>query len=102
MMKLIEERAGVGDLMRQGQVLRQVRYQISRFQGMMEGSGMPIPGLHRIEGSIDYDASRDPGDWVGSALMLKLEDGRTLGITLADRDGRVLTEGHGPTGCLCC
>lgn len=85
-----------------GASLRPVRYRISRYQAMVEGSGLPIPGLHRIEGSIDFDASKDSIDWIGVPLALKLEDGRVLGITLVGSDGRVLSEGHGPTKCLCC
>jgi hypothetical protein len=102
MMKLVEESSGDGELMSNGQALRHVRYRISRYQGMSEGSGLPIPGLFRIEGSIDFDASKDPVDWIGSPLALKLEDGRVLGITLVNSDGRILSEGHGPAKCLCC
>jgi hypothetical protein len=102
MMKLVEESSGVGELMVDGQALRQVRYRISRYQGMVEGSGLPIPGLHRIEGSIDFNASRDSLDLIGTALTLRLEDGRVLGITLAGSDGRILSEGHGPMKCSCC
>jgi hypothetical protein len=35
-------------------------------------------------------------------LTLRLQDGRALGITIADTTGRVLAEGHGPSRCLCC
>ena len=101
-MKIVEESSGLGELMLNGAVLRQVRYRISRFQGMVEGSGLPIPGLHRIEGSIDYDAGADSPGWIGAPLSLKLEDGRVLGITVVDRVGRILSEGHGPSKCLCC
>jgi hypothetical protein len=99
MLKLVEEFAGVGDLSVNGEVIRQVRYKIARYQGM-SGSGLPIPGLHRIEGSVD--TSTDLVPLVGSPLVLRLEDGRALAITIADRDGRVLSEGHGPSRCLCC
>ena len=102
MMKLVEASAGLGDLVRDGQVIRQVRYQISRFQGMLEGSGMPIPGLYRIEGSIDFDADRDGPELVGTPLTLRLERGSAIGITLADSRGRILAEGHGPMKCSCC
>jgi hypothetical protein len=102
MMKLIEENSGVGELIRNGQPLREVRYQIRRYQGMMEDSGLPIPGLFRIEGSIDFDPKRDSRDWINVPLILKLADGRSLGINLVDPDGRVLSEGHGPLKCMCC
>jgi hypothetical protein len=102
MMKLVEESTGAGELMSGGVVLRRVQYRVSRFQGMTEGSGLPIPGFHRIEGAIDFNPSRDPAEWIGVPLTLKLEDGRVLGITLAGADGRILSEGHGPSRCLCC
>lgn len=100
--KLIEERSGVGDLIDHGVVLRQVRYHISRYQGMLEGSGMPVPGLHRIEGSVDFQLDDHQAGLVGAPLTLRLEDGRSLNITLSGRDGTLLGEGHGPTRCLCC
>jgi hypothetical protein len=101
-MKLVEEYAGVGDLTGRDEVLRQVRYRISRYQAFSAGNGLPIPGLHRIEGAIDLPQNEDVTDLVGAALVLRLEDGRTLGVTLADTTGRVLSEGHGPSRCLCC
>mgnify|MGYP003578738596 CR=1 FL=1 len=100
--KLVEECSGTGELIERGVVVRHVRYSVNRFQGMLEGSGMPIPGLHRIEGSIDV-APDDDGRLLGAPLTLRLEDGRSLAITLVDREGRILTEGHGPVGgCSCC
>jgi hypothetical protein len=102
MMKLVEEYAGVGDLSREGQVIRQVRYRIARYQGMQAGNGLPIPGLHRIEGAIDLAPADDTAGLIGTPLTLRLEDGRALGITLVDAGGRVLSEGHGPSRCLCC
>ena len=102
MMKLVEEYAGVGDLSAQGDVVGQVRYRIARYQGMHDVSGVPDPGVHRIEGSLDAVHSVDFAPFVGQSLVLRLEDGRALGITLADDDGRVLAEGHGPSRCLCC
>ena len=101
--KLIEESTGTGELIENGAVLRKVRYSISRYQGMLLGSGMPIPGLHRIEGSVDYAIGDADAHLVGAPLTLRLEDGRSLPVTLADRSGRVLAEGHGPSGgCSCC
>ena len=101
--KAIEECAGTGDLMHNGALLRRVRYALTRYQGMLEGSGLPVPGLHRIEGIVDLVLPDEEERLVGAPLMLKLEDGRTLPITLADRQGRILTEGHGPSsGCSCC
>ena len=102
-LKLVEECAGVGELLRNGEPLQRVRYRISRYQGMLEGSGMPVPGLHRLEGAVDLESGRDVSDLVGRSLTLKLEDGRSVGVTLADAAGRVVDEGHGPgRGCSCC
>jgi hypothetical protein len=102
-MKLVEQCSGEGDLSRrQGEVIRRVRYRIARSQGMQSGNGLPIPGLHRIEGAIDVESGVDLESLVGIPLTLRLEDGRALGITLADDQGRVLAEGHGPMRCLCC
>ena len=101
-MKLVEEYSGVGDLSGQGEVLRQVRYKIARYQAFSAGNGLPIPGLHRIEGAIDVPVNEDVTDLIGAPLVLRLEDGRALAVTLADRSGRVLSEGHGPSRCLCC
>ena|SRR5260370_38417439 len=102
MMRFVEEVCGIGDLMLNGAVLRQVQYRISRFQGMNEGSGLPVPGLHQIEGTIDFDSSKDPCEWIGTPLSLKLEDGRVIAITLVGSNGRILNEGHGPAKCQFC
>jgi hypothetical protein len=102
MLKLVEETAGLGELFHDRLTLQRVRYKVSRYQGMMEGSGLPIPGLFRIEGSIDFDPSLDSTEWIDVPLTLRLEDGRTLGITVVDEGGRILSEGHGPTKCMCC
>ena len=99
--KLIEELSGTGELFQDGTVLRQVRYSITRYQGMLVGSGMPVPGLHRIEGSTDFEVT--DVSIIGRPLVLRLEDGRDIGVMLAARDGRLLSEGHGPAGgCSCC
>lgn len=98
--KLVEQSSGVGELEKDGSVLGQVRYSISRYQGMLVGSGMPIPGLHRLEGSTDFEVS--DVSLIGRPLLLRLEDGRALAVTIAARDGRLLSEGHGPGGCSCC
>ncbi len=100
-LKLIEECRGSGELRTTRRTYSNVDYEIDRFQGM-SASGMPIPGLLRIEGRVDLGAVDDRAALVGSTLTLTLADGRTLGLTLADADGRVLTEGHGPSRCTCC
>lgn len=101
-MKLIERCAGRGVLLDRDAALGEVAYQIERFQGMSR-AGMPIPGLHRIEGSVDLANVATAPRLVGSDVDLRLEDGRTLRVTLADASGRVLAVGHGPKhGCSCC
>ena len=101
--KLVEACSGSGALIHHGAVLRQVRYTINRYQGMLEGSGMPIPGLQRIEGSVDLEVDEAEARLIGAPMTLALEDGRTVPVTLADRHGRILSEGHGPSrGCSCC
>ena len=101
--QLVEKCTGTGDLIQRGSVIGRVRYRLDRYQGMLEGSGMPIPGLHRVEGSID---AGEPGALplrVGDSLTLRLDDNRIVALTLAGEDGRVLAEGHGPgRGCSCC
>jgi hypothetical protein len=101
MLKLMEECTGTGDLRRGVDPIGRVCYTIRRYQGVLP-SGLPVPGLHRLEGTLDLPAGTDAAPLVGAALALTLEDGRTLGVTLADAGGRVLTEGHGPFGCSCC
>jgi len=101
LMKLVEECTGIGDLSRHGEPIRRVQYQIARYQGMAP-NGLPIPGVHRVEGNIEVGPHDEVASLVGTPLTLRLEDGRAIGITLADASGRVLAEGHGPMRCLCC
>ena len=100
-MKLVEELSGAGELAHQERTLHNVRYQIRRFQGIA-ASGLPIPGLFRIEGRISTDSSMNFETWIDVPLVLRLQDGRALGIIVVDQDGRILSEGHGPSRCLCC
>ena len=101
-MKLVEEYAGVGSLRLRGRTVGAIPYRIARFQGMAT-SGLPIPGLHRIEGTLTLASLPDAAELVGADVLLELEDGRSLALTVADKNGRVLAEGHGPRhGCGCC
>lgn len=101
-MKLVEQCAGRGELRWNGRTFDGIAYRIDRYQGFA-ASGLPVPGLHRIEGSVDLGGVAEAALLIGSNLTLALEDGRTLPITLADAAGRVLAEGHGPGhGCSCC
>jgi hypothetical protein len=101
MMKLVEQRSGQGTLTLADTEIP-VFYSITRFQGFVEQSGLPIPGLHRLEGSLDFDKSMIKPDWIGTPLGLRLEDGRVLAVTMMNADGRIVSEGHGPSKCLCC
>jgi len=101
-MKLVERCEGRGTLLEREAPLGEVAYRIERYQGLSR-AGMPIPGLHRIEGSVDLTNVAAAPRLVGSDVELRLEDGRTLRVTLADETGRVLAVGHGPKhGCSCC
>jgi hypothetical protein len=101
-LKLVEQYAGVGSLRWRDRTVGAIPYRISRFQGMAV-SGLPIPGLHRIEGTLALESVADAATLVGADVKLDLEDGRTLALTVADATGRVLSEGHGPKhGCGCC
>jgi hypothetical protein len=99
--KLVEECAGRGELDWEGRAYTGVHYRLRRFQGMSR-SGLPIPGLHRIEGSIDIAAVGEGAQLVDQAVILRLDDGRTLHLAVVSADGRVLQEGHGPSRCSCC
>ncbi len=101
MLKLVEQLSGVGDVEWRDRVWSRVPYSLTRYQGMA-ASGLPIPGFHKTEGSVDASTLSDPSELLGAVLTLRLEDGRALAITLADVNGRVLSEGHGPSRCLCC
>jgi hypothetical protein len=99
--KLVEEYAGVGSLRWRDRTIGAIPYRINRYQGMAS-SGLPIPGLHRIEGTVTLPGVHT-AELVGASITLDLEDGRSLALTVADEHGRVLAEGHGPRhGCSCC
>jgi hypothetical protein len=101
-LRLVEQYAGVGSLRCRDRTLGAVPYRINRYQGMAL-SGLPVPGLHRIEGTVTFATAADAAALVGADITLDLEDGRTLALTVADAHGRVLAEGHGPGhGCGCC
>jgi len=100
MFKLIEESTGSGELSRHGALLHRVDYRISRFQGTLGEGGLPVPGLYRVEGELTFDAGT-PADVAGAPLTLRLQDGRSMDVTLMP-DGRFLTEGRHPRGCSCC
>jgi hypothetical protein len=96
-----ESLVGVGELRHRGGVVAQVRYALTAHQGLA-GNGMPVPGRFRIEGTVDAGMTASFADLVGAPLDLTLVDGRVLAVSLADATGRVRSEGHGPSRCLCC
>jgi hypothetical protein len=101
-LKLVEQYAGIGSLRWRDRTLTAIPYRISRFQGMAT-SGLPVPGLHRIEGMLALGSAAQAAALVGADITLELEDGRSLALTVAEESGRVLAEGHGPRhGCGCC
>jgi len=100
-MKLVEECSGIGELTWRSETYGAIPYTISRFQAMTR-AGLPVPGLHRIEGRLALDRIGEPAGLAGGSVALRLEDGRTLNLTVTDADGSVLAEGHGPSKCTCC
>ena len=100
-LKLVEQCSGVGSLALGDRVFDKVAYDVKRFQGI-SASGMPIPGLHRFEGSVDIAGLPALRERVGASFTLRLQDGRAWRVTLADENGSILTEGHGPSRCTCC
>ena len=102
MVKLVEECSGDGELLLKSLVLRRVRYQIKVFQGVFEGNGLPIPTQRTIEGRIDLDNPHESSELIGADLMLRLDDGRTIGVTIADETGAIHQRRHGGGACGCC
>jgi len=100
-MRLVEACEGVGEVECSGRVFSGVRYDVKRYQGFAP-SGLPVPGVHRIEGRLDLASVDDPHALVQAVFSLRLDDGRTLRLTCIDAEGRVLAEGHGPSRCGCC
>jgi hypothetical protein len=100
-LRLIEECVGVGQVAGHERVVEGVAYAVRRFQGFAP-SGLPVPGLHRLEGRLEIADDRDRRELVNRPVTLRMADGRTMRLTLLDEDGRVLAEGHGPSRCQCC
>jgi hypothetical protein len=101
MVKLVEETSGTGELLLKSLVLRTVRYRIKVFQGMF-GNGMPNPTQRTVEGAIDFGGETGAADLVGASLTLQLEDGRRIGVTIADDTGTIRQRPACTTGCSCC
>lgn len=101
MVKLVEETSGTGELLLKSLVLRTVRYRIKVFQGLF-GNGLPNPAQRTVEGSIDIEGHASTGDLIGTSLTLKLEDGRRIGVTIADDAGTIQQRPACTIGCSCC
>jgi hypothetical protein len=99
-MKAVEEYSGEGQLQWPGGSCP-VGYRLTRLQGMAP-NGLPVPGVFRIEGDLDLGGQPVPDEAVNSPVEMKLGDGRSLRITVTTPEGRVLSEGHGPSRCSCC
>ena len=99
-MKPVEEYAGEGQLSWLGGSCP-VSYRLTRLQGMA-ANGMPVPGVFRIEGDVHLGGEPVPDAAVNSPVVLQLGDGRSMHLTVTTPEGRVLSEGHGPSRCLCC
>ena len=95
MVKLVEQCSGTGQLLRDNDVVREVRYELSVFQGMAAGSGLPIPGQRTLTGCVDFDPRREAADLIGPVLTLRLEDGRYLGIPASCSRFRPCATDHG-------
>jgi hypothetical protein len=100
-MRPVEEYVGSGELSHKGSLVGAVRYRLTRHQGFAP-NGLPVPGVFRIEGTLDAGARASFARLVGAPVTLRLSDGRILVVTVADATGRVLSEGHGPSRCSCC
>jgi len=99
--KMVEERAGIGSVRCSGITYEKARYGISRFQGMTR-AGLPVPGVHRIDGFVEFADEAARAQLVGLQLELHLDDGSLMNLELLDAHGRVVAHGHGPGRCLCC
>lgn len=100
-MRLVERLEGVGELIEGDREHRGIAYRIERYQGFAS-SGLPVPGVHRIDGELVLDSVADAERLVGARVSLRVDDGRVLNLALVEASGRVLAEGHGPSRCVCC
>jgi hypothetical protein len=94
MPKLLEDLHGVGRVYRDGQLVREMIYAIQICQRMRETSqGEVLPGETFVEGSVDYDMSRDSIDLIAVELTLHLEDGRILPFLICGESGQIAAAG---------
>jgi hypothetical protein len=99
--RIEEECAGIGELSRGGDLSHRVRYRFNRSQPTA-ANGMPIPGLQRVQGHVDFTPHSIPPELIGVRVMLRLDDGRALGVVVTGPDGRIENEVSHHRGCSCC
>ena len=97
----VEECAGLGELSRSRESAYTVRYQFTRHQPTA-ANGLPIPGVQRLEGRVDFTPNEVPPELIGHRLTLRLDDGRVVGVTVTGPDGRIENEVSHHRGCSCC
>lgn len=102
--EIVKHASGIGELFLNGAAIGPVRYALDFYQQTLGAGGLPVPGLERVEGSIEFDGESGGAALVGQELALLLDTGRRLGIVLASAEGRVASCAptfHG-RGCGCC
>lgn len=82
-----EDISGVGDVLENGEVIRQVRYDLQVYRDMPEG----IEGLVEIRGGIP---STDAECLFGrTEMVLRLVDGRQVGFYVKNSSGDIVCSG---------
>jgi len=89
---VIEECRGVGRVYREnGEFVREAEYDLQVLQEAHETPSQDVPGLRRIEGTIEIGEL--DLHLVGEPLVLHLEDGRRLDFFYADSGGIIANRG---------
>lgn len=85
---VIEQCSGVGRIYDEnGQHIGESRYDLQVLQEVHDSPTGDVPGLKRIEGTVEVIAD------IGRALTIHLEDGRRLDFFIADVSGRIAHRG---------
>lgn len=89
---VIEECHGVGRVCRDtGEFLRDAKYDLQVLQEMHETASGDVPGLKRIDGTVEIEEV--DLHLVGEPLVLQLEDSRLLDFFYADSSGVIANRG---------
>jgi len=89
---VIEECRGVGRVCRDtGEFLRDAEYDLEVLQEIHETRSGDVPGLKRIEGTVEIGEL--DFNLVGEPLVLQLEDGRRLDFFYTDSGGTIANRG---------